>query len=292
MVATGAQVSLLLCKKMNRKQEGPAVLTAEGIIEKTMPENKFDKEKYIAETFCTLYTKKSKNKLEILSKSESPDFFCIKDKVEVSLELCELVYENQLVIDDYYNDLDYFFKNNIEIPIDIFLEVINFNLDPKNIPNSRNKKGLKNLNNFIIELKSKLSMSSRIKKGKWEYYVWKFDRIHFEYRISKLPANLPFKKEGNFRLELAGINTIESNVHRNLLVNLVEKKEKTKYVNRPNDSSLWLLIYSYRHFPLDQNDESVKELKNKLKNTSTKFEEIWYFWPNPIKEGIIFQLSK
>ena len=282
----------MLCKKMTRKQKGPAVLTAKGIIEKNLPENKFDKEKYIAETFCTLYTEKFKNTLKILSKTESPDFICIKDKVKVSLELCELVYEKQLVIDDKYNDLENLFKKNIEIPKDIFLEIINFNLDPKNIPNSRSKKGLKNLNTFIKELKSKLSMSSRIEKGKWEYYVWKFNRIHFEFRISKLPVNLPFNREGNFRLELAGINTIESKVHRNILVNLVEKKEKIKYVNRPNDSSLWLLIYSYRHFPLDHNDESVKELINKLKKTNTMFEEIWYFWPSPIKEGIIFQLYK
>ena len=279
-------------KKMTRKQKGPAVLTARGVIEKNLPENKFDKEKYIVETFCTLYTAKFKNTLKILSKTESPDFICIKDKVKVSLELCELVYEKQLVIDDKYNDLENFFKKNIEIPKDIFLEVVNFNLDPKNIPNSRSKKGLKNLNTFIKELKSKLSMSSRIEKGKWEYYVWKFNRIHFEFRISKLPVNLPFNREGNFRLELAGINTIESKVHRNILVNLVEKKEKIKYVNRPNDSSLWLLIYSYRHFPLDHNDESVKELINKLKKTNTMFEEIWYFWPSPIKEGIIFQLYK
>lgn len=275
---------------MTRKQKGLVVLTSEGVVTEYLPKDKYNKEEYFAEAFCKFYSEKYKNILNIHTRTESPDFICSKNETKISLELCELVYESQLIIDDKYIAIKKFFENSIKIPEGILLEIFNFNVDPKSIPNIKTKKGLKILNLFIEEVKDKLYQSSRIKDGTWEYYVWRFNRTHFEFRISKITENLPFYQGVNFNLELAGIHTIDTNVHRDLLTNLVAKKERIEYVNKPSDSYLWLLIYSYRHFPLGSNDESVIELKNKLSETKTKFTEIWYFWPSPGGGGILNQL--
>ena len=278
-----------------RKPKGPSVLTAKGLIEQTLPKDKKERELLIIEKFCEVYSTKKGCNLRIVQQREKPDFKCNLNDQDLYIEICELIHKDQLEINSYALNFEKYLKKEFikkhGYPFNLCIEIICFNLNPKNIPNVENKSGKKIISELIEDIGNKLSLCEKLHPGKWNYSVWKKHQCHFEIRITKLPFRFPIPKESGIKVILTGINTIDSKIHNKLLINRVQKKNITDYSDVPDESHFWLVVWSYRHFPLDLKDESVQKLVSILKKTNAcQFNQIWYFWPDPVGNGILLKL--
>lgn len=276
---------------MIRKAKGLSVITTKGVIEQILPKDKIEKEKVIFEKFCKIYSEEKKSFLKIEEKREAPDFRCSLDNSTIFIELCELVNDDGLRIDAYASKFEEYFKKEFykrfKIPSDICIEIICFNL--RKIPNINKKEGQNIVLQLIEYIINEFSIYKKIDSGKWKYLIWKKCQCWFEIRIIKLPFNFPVPKKSGIEIMLTGINTVDSKTHNNLLTETIDKKNRKNYII-PDNSFLWLVIYSYRYFPLDLKEEVVKRCVLEWNSKFCKFNQIWYFYPCPINKGIMFQL--
>lgn len=278
---------------MIRKPKGPSVLTTKGIVELPLPDKKEEKELIIATLFCNAVSKSNKCNMHVESPQNPPypDVKCISDNKVLFLELCELVHEKQLNKNNYAPEFENIFKKECNkrfcCPSDVCIEIYNFDVESK-LPNIKNSKGLSVIIELIKNIGGNLYLCNNLEPGKWKYYIWKQHNSHFEYRITKLPSIFP--KINGIEVSLAGINTINQETHNDLLIKTFEQKNTIKYKS-DGSNFIWLLIYSYRHFPLNIQDVAVKRLIERLSNCNCQFNQVWYFWPSPIEDnGILLKL--
>lgn len=277
---------------MIKKLSNPTILTMQGIIEMPMPQNKRDLEVYIATHFCKVYSATKTCQLEVQSPMNPPypDIKCCLDDKPLYIELTELVSKKQMELNAYAQKFEeYFikmFNQKVNLPSDIHIDVISFDLDVRNVPKIKVKKEQKTIELYVDEIVRKLKICSNLRAGEWKYFPRKSVRPFIEFRITKLPAM--FYSQGGVNVSLQGINTIEATESDNLLCCSVESKNKCRY--HIKKEQLWLLVYSFRHFPIDLKDPAIKNLHTRLEQSSTQFHQIWYFWPSPTDSGIFFRL--